>query len=142
MLVGLWEGLLSMGRISLVSALIVLAGCSAVAPEEEGGVSVPGLDAGMTDRERSEYFRLVGLEKELPRDFIGCLEENQLCYVFGSEIETELRFEPQSGRYWFLDPESGNTYFFNGDLRTGDPALMVPPEGRAELPQDEEDHTG
>ncbi|MCQ8186418.1 hypothetical protein [Parvularcula maris] len=135
-----------MRSLLLAGAVCLLVGCSLQSSRTDDGIGVPGLDAGMSEEERSEYFTLVGLEKQLPRDFIGCLDENRLCYVFGSEVDAELRFEPQSGRYWFLDPDSGNTYFFNGDLRTGDPLLMVPPPVQAELPEEDdestEDHTG
>jgi hypothetical protein len=133
-------------RMLFVPAFILLAACSAVGTDAEvdGGITVPGLNASAHTEKNGPQFVLVGLEEKLPEDFIGCLEETEACYVMAREVDTELRFEPQSGRYWFMDPGSGNTYYFDGELRTGDPALVVAPTDEAELPPGEEpaDHTG
>ncbi|MEM9285079.1 MAG: hypothetical protein AAGA39_04270 [Pseudomonadota bacterium] len=55
--------------------------------------------------------------------FTGCTGEleEQDCFVDGQWVDALARFEPQSGRHWFLDPKSGNTYYAdNGEFRTGD----------------------
>lgn len=56
--------------------------------------------------------------------FTGCTEgerEERDCFVDGQWVDALARFEPQTGRHWFLDPTSGNTYYAdNGEFRTGD----------------------
>ncbi|MEO1042976.1 MAG: hypothetical protein AAFX52_11865 [Pseudomonadota bacterium] len=56
--------------------------------------------------------------------FTGCTErepDEQDCFVDGQWVDALARFEPQTGRHWFLDPNSGNTYYAdNGEFRTGD----------------------
>jgi hypothetical protein len=131
--------------LSLASAAILLAACNASPSTDDYGIAVPGLDDAAHEADGEPTLVLVGLEQHLPDDFIGCLEESEACYVLGKEVEAELRYEPQSGRYWFMDPGSGNTYYFDGELRTGDPLLVVAvSEEEAELPPGEEpsDHTG
>lgn len=92
----------------------------------------------------------ASLRTDVPADFTGCIEGTEECYVVGEAVESRLRFEPQTGRFWFLDPGSGNTYFENGELRTGSPArvrpVLVPregvyPEGDVTLDVDEDEDT-
>lgn len=75
----------------------------------------------------------ASLRSDVPAGFTGCLAETNECYVVGEYVEARIRFEPQTGRFWFLDPSSGNTYFEDGELRTGDPYRvrpeLVPREG-------------
>ncbi|MEO1656300.1 MAG: hypothetical protein AAFR65_01140 [Pseudomonadota bacterium] len=55
--------------------------------------------------------------------FTGCTGEpdDRDCFVDGQWVDSLARFEPQTGRHWFLDPNTGNTYYAdNGEFRTGD----------------------
>lgn len=56
-------------------------------------------------------------------NFTGCAGEldDLDCFVDGQWVDSLARYEPQTGRHWFLDPKSGNTYYAdNGEFRTGD----------------------
>lgn len=87
------------------------------AAAEARAISPRGGHAG--DGGRS-YSRLASLRPDLPTTFTGCLEEDEICFVVGEPVDAVMRYEPQSARYWFLDPTSGNTYYADGELRTGD----------------------
>lgn len=62
---------------------------------------------------------------KIPARYTGCVEAREVCFVTGKRIEAAMRFEPQTGRHWFLDPGTGNTYFANGELRSGDPFKAI-----------------
>lgn len=55
---------------------------------------------------------------DVPTDFTGCYEEALACFVSGSQVDVAVRYEPQSGRFWFLDPNSGDTFYADGSIRT------------------------
>ncbi|MEM9837993.1 MAG: hypothetical protein AAF830_02440 [Pseudomonadota bacterium] len=63
-------------------------------------------------------------------NYTGCAEGHG-CFTDGVWVDAVRRFEPQSGRWWFLDPATGNTYFAdNGQLRTGDPFQKALRQGK------------
>jgi hypothetical protein len=49
--------------------------------------------------------------------YTGCRQQGG-CYVGGREVDTEPRYDDSTGRNYFYDPASGNTYYANGDLRS------------------------
>ncbi|NNU17474.1 hypothetical protein HK107_14165 [Parvularcula sp. ZS-1/3] len=110
------------------AAILAGAACSAVdeAPATEAGLNVPSLSIGGGHTgpggEERPYV-LASLRTDVPASFTGCIDDTAECYVLGEAVDVEVRYEPQSGRYWFMDPVSGNTYFVDGELRTGDPGL-------------------
>lgn len=118
------------GRLC-VTALFLAAGCAAV--ETQPGTLAEAKDTAKRGwwstvsstvfgrpRQPSAPYVLASLDDRVPANFTGCIEDTGRCYVIGGEVDVEIRFEPQTGRYWFLDPSSGNTYFADGELRTGD----------------------
>lgn len=68
--------------------------------------------------EASDYV-VAPLPADVPAAFTGCYAASLVCFVKGDPADAEIRYEVQSGRYWFLDQESGLTYYANGDVRTG-----------------------
>lgn len=109
-------------------SVLALSACSVngQGSSSDDGVSVPGLrvDDYTYPAGKEPPYVLASLRGESPANFTGCLEDSDTCFVVGEEVDVEIRFEPQTGRYWFLDPGSGNTYFIDGELRTGDPYLV------------------
>lgn len=66
-----------------------------------------------------------------PDDFTGCNEAAVTCFVGGETVAAAMRFEPQTGRFWFLDPGSGNTFYADGELRTGNAFRLAVTAGSA-----------
>ena len=110
-------------RFLVVSvAALALSGCSSmVLPWSQHVTAEPIKDLGVSVTKRVSKGPAVyaSLQSQVPPTFTGCLVEFGECYVLGRYVDARVRFEPQTGRFWFLDPGSGNTYFANGDLRTG-----------------------
>lgn len=67
---------------------------------------------------KESVFVAAAIPSDVPGDFTGCYADAEACFVGGNQVDAAVRYEPQSGRFWFLDPGSGNTYFANGELRT------------------------
>lgn len=106
-----------------------MAGCALFEPpvgDLPETIAVPNLTmddhVGPGADEEPPYI-VASLVDEVPATFTGCIDDTDECYVLGEAVDVEVRYEPQSGRYWFLDPGSGNTYFTDGELRTGDAFL-------------------
>ncbi|MFC3303112.1 hypothetical protein [Parvularcula lutaonensis] len=112
-----------------------LIGLGGTTPKD--GLSVPGLrvDDYTYPAGKEPPYVLASLREDAAANFIGCLDDSDTCFVLGEEVDVEIRFEPQTGRYWFLDPGSGNTYFVDGELRTGDPYLVRRRDALAPYPQ-------
>ena len=90
--------------------------------------SAPSLSSTQNDAFEARRVN-ASLRSQVAPDFTGCLVETSECFVAGQYVEARVRFEPQTGRFWFLDPKSGNTYFENGDLRTGNAFFAMQPQG-------------
>ena len=114
---------------------MVLCACSTVdmPPAEHISARSVELDLDPTQRLTGKELTFIALRTEMSPDFIGCLMDTAECFVGGRYVNARIRFEPQTGRFWFLDPGSGNTYFINGELRTDDGfrarEQMIPREG-------------
>lgn len=96
----------------------------------------PQLGVEQTALLKESIFVAAAIPNDVPGDFTGCYEEALACFVGGDQVDVAVRFEPQSGRFWFLDPSSGNTYFADGELRTenGFRAAMANPAATAPTP--------
>lgn len=90
--------------------------------------SAPGLSTAQNGAFEARRVN-ASLRSQVAPGFTGCLVETSECFVAGHYVEARVRFEPQTGRFWFLDPNSGNTYFENGDLRTGNAFVPLQPQG-------------
>lgn len=49
--------------------------------------------------------------------YTGCRQQGG-CFVGGEQVEAEQRYDQRADRYYFVDPNTGNTYWENGDLRS------------------------
>jgi hypothetical protein len=108
-----------LGRLLFVAgAVFILTACESTPEQAEPVIAAPAVDYARRD--------LVGL----PADITGCVEETRGCYVVGRPVQATLRFEPQTGRHWFLDPGTGRTFYADGEFRSGD--LVLP--GAAPMP--------
>ena len=120
-------------RTSLTSLpFALLMACSTVpaagdlvlaAPEDaeqanssDGSLTVDGEEA-ISLLVESEYVANP-LPEEIPANFTGCYEDALACFVSGDQVDVAVRYEPQSGRFWFLDPSSGDTFYADGSVRT------------------------
>ncbi|MEM9837934.1 MAG: hypothetical protein AAF830_02140 [Pseudomonadota bacterium] len=84
----------------------------------EDAPGAPDLDTEEIALLKESVFVAAAIPNDVPGDFTGCYADAEACFVGGNKVDAAVRYEPQSGRFWFLDPGSGNTYFANGDMRT------------------------
>ena len=49
--------------------------------------------------------------------YTGCRQQGG-CYIGGNEVQSERRYDQRADRYYFTDPDTGRTYWANGDLRS------------------------
>ncbi|MEM1380768.1 MAG: hypothetical protein AAGH41_09100 [Pseudomonadota bacterium] len=121
-------------RLLPAAALTLIAACSSTKTETPLSVAQDAIDAAFAELAAAENGPELGVEQtallkesvfvaaaipdDVPGDFTGCYEDALACFVSGNQVDVALRYEPQSGRFWFLDPGSGNTYFANGEMRT------------------------
>jgi hypothetical protein len=82
-----------------IGAAVGAAAGAAVAEDETTGAVIGGL-AGAA----------IGA-------YTGCRQQGG-CFVGGREVEADRQYEASTGRYYFYDQASGNTYYANGDLRS------------------------
>ncbi len=49
--------------------------------------------------------------------YTGCRRQGG-CYIGGTQVNSGLVYDDRADRYYFRDPNSGATYWQNGDIRT------------------------
>jgi len=125
-------------RLSLgLSATIALVACASVPDEElitpladaeeaveaardeiEDAPDAPEVTLDEVALLKESVFVAAAIPTDVPGDFTGCYEDALACFVDGNQVDVAVRYEPQSGRFWFLDPTSGNTFYADGSIRT------------------------
>jgi len=49
--------------------------------------------------------------------YTGCRQQGG-CFVGGEEVNANRQYDARADRYFFVDPQTGDTYWANGDIRT------------------------
>lgn len=49
--------------------------------------------------------------------YTGCQAQGG-CYVGGRQVQSQLQYDSYARRYYYVDPQTGRTYWQNGEPRT------------------------
>lgn len=106
--------------LSAAASLFTLAGCQNATPAQRNAAigTAVGAAAGAAVAGDEATGALVGGALGAGVGYYtGCRQQGG-CFVGGEEVQSERRYDRRADRYYFVDPDTGNTYWANGDLRT------------------------
>lgn len=108
--------------IAISAASLTAAGCQSMTPAQRNaaiGTGVGAAAGAAVAGDETTGALVGGALGAAAGYYTGCRQQGG-CYIGGDQVASydERRYDQSAGRYYYEDPNSGTTYWSNGDVRT------------------------
>ena len=106
--------------VTAATAMLGTAGCQNLSPSQRNaaiGTAVGAAAGSAVAGDETTGALIGGAVGAAAGYYTGCRQQGG-CFIGGEQVTNDRRCDAQADRYYFVDPDTGDTYWANGDPRT------------------------